>query len=451
MAAIDDNLVKFRKLLVKDLQIDEPVVKFITETLALTSLSDFAGAFNQATYQDSCKTDIIDKVDGARDSLVQLSRVRTAWELSRADLDAALKRKSSNSAAEMDEPLDETMRTEINANFEKIYAFKISDELTPSATLMGRLFRELKNGVISVHDLTKVKTAIVNDAIIPKKRKLLGDVLLTMQGEEDDIHSAIGSPLQVILALTTLLNGYALCGTSKVDSKKTAATKVKNAAYGDLQRYLAFVSQQANNHQGPPSKTTAWLLDRDTRTRSAARTLVMEGYPLGEALIDVMERKMAILWEVDGIADVPNSTQRLARSLNYGQDGFPFGPGQFHQDGNFAQRPPPANGAQQYRQPQRNSSASRPRSQSCASHSTTTVAARPSRRTVPRAACTDAATSSQTARSVTPGNTARPLAEFPPPLQLLSRRTVRARGKESTRDSSSTPIACRTWRRPTCR
>jgi len=295
----------------------------------------------------------------------------------------------------------------------------------------------------------------VNDAIIPKKRKVFGDIMMTMNGEEDDIHSSIGSPLQVILALTTLLNGYALCGTTQVDSKKTEKTKVKNAAYGDLQRYLAFVSQQANNHPGPPSKTTMWLLDRDTRTRSAARSLVAEGYPLGGALIDVMEKKMAILWEVDGTADVPNSSQRLAKSLNYGHDLS----GHALQDGHLALRPAAAAAAHQYRQ------------LPLGEHQFRQQAERTPEICLPfndYRGCTlkqkDCPTGSlhRCNKKLTDGticnawqhsrkNCTTSLATGTPPLHLLSRRTVRVRAKvRGSRDSSSTPIACRTWRRPTC-
>jgi hypothetical protein len=347
MAVVDDSLIRFKQVLAKECKLEEVVVKYITETMNLTSVSDFAGVFTQENHSASVKSDIIDNIDSVKGNVAQCSRVRNAWEICRAELDASLKRKSNNAAVDLDEPLDDVMRKEIGANFEKLYSFKIPEEFTPSATLMGRLYRELKNSTISVHDLTKVKTAVVNDAIIPKKRKVFGDFMMTMNGEEDDIHSSIGSPLQVILALTTLLNGYALCGTTQVDSKKTEKIKVKMAAYGDMQRYLSFVSQQANNHPGPPSKTTMWLLDRDTRTRSAARSLVADGYPLGEALIDVMEKKMAVLWEVDGTSDVPNTSQRLAKSLNYGHDLSVYA----IQDGQAALRPAAAAAAGQYRQP----------------------------------------------------------------------------------------------------
>ena len=349
MAAIDEGLIRFKHILSKECKLDDTVVTYMTDEMKLTSVSDFAGTFTKDTFAEMCKINIIDKIDSLTESTsstAQCARVRNAWEICRAELDASLKRKINSASSDLDEPLDDLMRKEIGSNFEKIYAFKIPEELTPSATLMGRLYRELKSVTISVHDLTKVKTAVVNDAIIPKKRKIFGDMMMTMKGDEDDIHSPIGSPLQVILALTTLLNGYALCGTTQVDSKRTS-NKVRIAAYGDMMRYLSFVSQQANSHPGPPSKTTSWLLDRDTRTRSAARSLVLEGWPLGEALIDVMEKKMAVLWEVDGIADVPNASQRMAQSLNYGHDVSMFA---IH-DGQMATRPTSAAAAGQFRQP----------------------------------------------------------------------------------------------------
>jgi len=56
---------------------------------------------------------------------------------------------------------------------------------------------------------------------------------------------------------------------------------------------------------------------------------------------------MAVLWEVDGIADVPNASQRMAQSLNYGHDVSMFA----IYDGQMATRPTSAAAAGQFRQP----------------------------------------------------------------------------------------------------
>jgi len=142
MTVVDDSLIRFKQIL-------KIVVKYITETMNLTSVSDFAGAFTQLNHSEACKANITDNIDSVKGNLAQCSRVRNAWEICRAELDASLKRKSNNAVVDLDEPLDDVMRKEIGVNFEKLYSFKIPDELTPSATLMGRLYRELKNGTIS--------------------------------------------------------------------------------------------------------------------------------------------------------------------------------------------------------------------------------------------------------------------------------------------------------------
>ena len=162
MAAIDESLIRFKHIQSKECRLDEVVVKYMTDDMKLTSVSDFAGTFTHTTFADLCKTNIIDKIASLKEnpsSTAQCARVRNAWEICRAELDASLKRKINSSSSDLDEPLDDLMRKEIGSNFEKIYAFKIPEELTPSAALMGRLYRELKSVSISVHDLTKVKTA----------------------------------------------------------------------------------------------------------------------------------------------------------------------------------------------------------------------------------------------------------------------------------------------------
>ena len=81
MATIDESLIRFKHILSKECRLDEAVVKYMTDDMKLTSVSDFAGTFTQITFAELCKTNIIDKITSLKDNptnTAQCARVRNA-------------------------------------------------------------------------------------------------------------------------------------------------------------------------------------------------------------------------------------------------------------------------------------------------------------------------------------------------------------------------------------
>eukprot|EP00973_Karenia_brevis_P038525 5315925-Karenia_brevis.AAC.1 len=89
------------------------------------SVSDFAGLFKVSDYESAIETSILQKVDSLKDNMVQLSRLRTAWKLSVAEFEVALKRKAEGLHTEdLDAPLDAITKSSADADFEGAYHFK---------------------------------------------------------------------------------------------------------------------------------------------------------------------------------------------------------------------------------------------------------------------------------------------------------------------------------------
>ena len=327
MTASDEGVVRLRRILAVEAKVADEVTSYITDVLKCESVADFAGLFKEGTYHDQILSNIIEKTS-LGGNLVQTSRTRLAWELCRSELNSTLKRKAENlsgSQEDLEAPLDEDIRRDIEGSFSKKYNFKFPAEFLPSAALYGRLYREFRRQSLSIHDIQKVKSAAFNQAIMPSKRvNLGGGVQFSLESRETDVQHSCTSPLQFLLCLRILLNGFALCGTAAKDSKRFPGTRVADAELTAIESYYGFVYHKAMSHPGNGAAVVDWLLDRDRRTRSHARDLVIEGWPLGEALTEVVERKMAVLWEFTTsgpkLQEVPSAQQGAVQSTMYGHD-----------------------------------------------------------------------------------------------------------------------------------
>eukprot|EP00973_Karenia_brevis_P002036 277256-Karenia_brevis.AAC.1 len=58
---------------------------------------------------------------------------------------------------------------------------------------------------------------------------------------------------------------------------------------------------QSLAHPGPQADCIKWITERDRQTRVKARALYLEGWPWGEALLQVCEQNMAVLWTVGNL------------------------------------------------------------------------------------------------------------------------------------------------------
>jgi hypothetical protein len=105
---------------------------------------------------------------------------------------------------------------------------------------------------------------------------------------------------ELLWNLRILCNAYGLCGLQQVESMYKPGTKVIHADYSQMLAYQCFVTTAAMSFNGSPKEVQAWVLDRESKTRHAARALVADGWPLGEALKEARERQCAVLWNIGG-------------------------------------------------------------------------------------------------------------------------------------------------------
>merc|ERR1719188_1870892 len=73
------------QFLSNDSNIDRQIVDYMTKTVQLESLSDFANFWTSADYEKGVQNDIVTQVPGFQDasrpaSRVQIARLRAAWK-----------------------------------------------------------------------------------------------------------------------------------------------------------------------------------------------------------------------------------------------------------------------------------------------------------------------------------------------------------------------------------
>ncbi len=153
-----------------------------------------AGSFSHAYHHAAIQTEIIDKVPDAKEDLWQLIRVRNAWEMARAHLESALKRKlaATSEADDPDLPIDPETRAAIGTKVQRIHQVKFPDTEARSESIYGRINKAMCKGQASNFDLRKIRSAVFNKTIIPKKkRQLEQEMELTFQQSSEDTLSEI--------------------------------------------------------------------------------------------------------------------------------------------------------------------------------------------------------------------------------------------------------------------
>ena len=280
--------------------------------LGLESVSDYASMFKETDYEDKCQEVILNKIPEAKEDVVALARLRTAWQLARSELAKACKKRVEGTTdPDWDTPLPQDEEDRRKEEFHQAYdSLEFDMESTPWANIIGRYFREFRGAQrhASLTSLSKMRSEAEFKAIGTVKKRGLGDgVALTYDEAPRLPDLAFGSVMQVLMALKLLCNSWALAGANMVDSKLhfDDATKqykrVRQCHLGDATSYYDFVFRKAMEHTGPENATIIWLLDRDKATRSKAKTLYSAGWPWGEALTQSREVHCAVLWTVSGV------------------------------------------------------------------------------------------------------------------------------------------------------
>ena len=120
----------------------EVASKFISHQ-GLEAISDFASLFGEQDYSSGLAEAA--KEAGIEDR-ISVSRLRTSWQLARAELVSALHKRGTVDNVDLEEPLPpEVQRSQIQA-FVDMYHLRLEPSSMPCDSLLARLFREFCRG-----------------------------------------------------------------------------------------------------------------------------------------------------------------------------------------------------------------------------------------------------------------------------------------------------------------
>ena len=260
-------------------RLDAKVIEYMLEVMKFSSIRLFARAFDKTTYQADTTETILDNVPSCKGNIVQSSRLRVAWESARAVLDGSLKRK------DLGLPMDEFCVEDLHKEFTQAYGFRLDASMLPDPFLLAQIATQMECRCVSVHDLSMVQSPFLPGGnCASKKRRTIDGLDDIVQIDVDSRLRTINTPARVIAALSTLLNGYALCGLLPVPtSDKRGQTRL--AHHGDLQHYLYFAIDRVSRYPGRSAKAAKWLVEADRCSRKLARdALDAHATPFGETL-----------------------------------------------------------------------------------------------------------------------------------------------------------------------
>ena len=89
-------------------------------------------------------------------SLIQLARLRAAWKEAHTSLEQQRKRKIDGVAEDAEEPLEPSVAESLSAAWLRLYGHRLEIHLTPSDSLLGRIYRECQRGTASLIPARKV-------------------------------------------------------------------------------------------------------------------------------------------------------------------------------------------------------------------------------------------------------------------------------------------------------
>ena len=294
----DEGITRLKNLLVREARLASEVVDYIMGPLKLECTADLAGFFSESDYSQGVVAEILDHTPMKGDRL-QRSRLRTAWELCRADLKLALQTKATGEVeVDWDRPLDPDLQKTQEKTFFGIYNLKFEPASYPSDALFGRVYREFRRKCPSVMELSKVRSAAQSSTVMGARtvKRIADGVAITVDGPAEEHDTPFTSVMSVLWALRILCHAWAMTGTTQRDSLMRAGTKVRDADMSECFAYYDFVYETALRHPGTQQQAQAWIIERDRQTRAKARSLYLEDWPWGEALRESRERHLAVLW-----------------------------------------------------------------------------------------------------------------------------------------------------------
>ena len=125
---------------------DESLILHLCGEREMESIADFANFYTLETHEPKLAEEVARA--GLMDNPLQISRLRSAWQLARAELPNAMESlsqaQSSSSPSDLDDPLSEELEAKRPRAFnEACGGFILENDSMPLAHVTGRVCREL--------------------------------------------------------------------------------------------------------------------------------------------------------------------------------------------------------------------------------------------------------------------------------------------------------------------
>ena len=244
-------------------------------------------------------------------SLIQLARLRAAWKEAHTSLEQRRKRKIEGVAEDAEEPLEPSVAESLNAAWIRLYVHRLEIHLTPSDSLLGRIYREFQRGAASLIPARKVTS--LYRASLPQQQPEVS-LHLSLKLQVDSEPSPVKDLVDYYFRLRILANAYSLAGSHNVDSVLTPGTQV---VFSPLEVNLNYADQalrKAFAVPSPPAAQLHWLESRDLRTRSKMVEMLRLAMPQGEALTKALAES-ELLWNSPSqLSHLPSADAAAANS-----------------------------------------------------------------------------------------------------------------------------------------
>ena len=154
---------------------------------------------------------------------------------------------------------------------------------------------------MTFYALNKTSSDAIPVAPVKKEDKLSDKHTLVTSLGPEATPKKLSTVLDLLFAVQMLVHALALAGLDLVDSKVNPGKKTRQCSLTQAYWYRSFIWSSVRQHpkvHSQPSVVINWVVERDRQTRLKAQQLFEQGWPFGEALQQVCETSLSVLWTV---------------------------------------------------------------------------------------------------------------------------------------------------------
>jgi hypothetical protein len=264
----------------------------ILKAESIETLADFKGAYESDTQLGALSVNLLkalhEKVPELKEARVHFARLKTLWEIAAKSLteQAAVPAKSVaavlKEANDWEVPLGDDLAEEMALAWTQRYGTVIEHLLFPGDSLTNRTHREFRRWSMTVTEVTKMRSNLMEQTPTPCERHPLSDTLDITSKAMADYRP--GDVLGYYWGLRVLANAWGRCGNYMVPSAEKENTTVLMMPWDQALNYADRALRVTMATGMPWSEQLPWLERKDRLTRSIMAGFVRERWPAGEAL-----------------------------------------------------------------------------------------------------------------------------------------------------------------------